>query len=80
MYLKEGRVMRRRRGCLVLIELGLDRYPAGIKASSKAEPAEVSLALREEGWSPYRIKFDAGENMWIASVIYRRDAARVVLR
>ena len=78
--LNGGRVMRRRRGCPVLIELGLDRYPAGIKASSKADPAEVSLALREEGWSPYRIKFDAGENMWIASVIYRRDAARLVWR
>jgi hypothetical protein len=61
--------------CPVLIEMGTDRYAAGINAPSKAEPAEVSLALREKGWTPCRIRFDAGVGAWIAMVIYRPGAA-----
>ena len=59
--------------CPVLIETGSERFPAGIHASSKAAPADVSLALRDEGWSPYRIWFDARADAWIADVIYRLD-------
>jgi hypothetical protein len=59
--------------CPVLIETGLERFPAGINASSKADPADVSLALRDEGWSPYRIWFDARADAWVAVVIYRFD-------
>ena len=66
--------MRRRR-CPVLIEMNLQRLPAGIDAPSRAKPADVSLALRERGWTPYRIWFDEGEEAWIAAVIYRPDAA-----
>jgi hypothetical protein len=58
----------------VLIEIDLQRLPAGINASSKAEPAEVSLALRDKGWSPCRVWFDPHEGAWIASVIYRAGA------
>ena len=64
-----------RRGCPVLIEMDLQRLPAGINAPSRAEPVEVSLALRDKGWTPYRIWFDAREREWIAAVIYRPDAA-----
>lgn len=64
------------KSCPVIIEIGSDaRCPAGIKAESRAEPAEVSLALRDKGWTPYRIWFDADEGAWIAAVIYRPDAA-----
>ena len=65
-----------RRECPVLIEMeGRQRLPAGIGAPSRAEPAEVSLALRDKGWSPYRIWFDARVDAWVAAVIYRPDAA-----
>ena len=58
-----------------MIEIAPDnRYPAGVRAPSRAEPAEVSLALRERGWTPYRIWFDASESAWIAAVIYRAGA------
>ena len=61
--------------CPVLIEMDArQRLPAGIDAPSRAEPAEVSLALRDEGWSPYRIWFDARADAWVAAVIYRPDA------
>jgi hypothetical protein len=51
------------------------RLPTGIDAPSIAEPVEVSLALRDKGWSPYRIWFDARAEAWVAAVIYRPDAA-----
>jgi hypothetical protein len=61
--------------CPVLIEMGGDRHPAGIKAPSRAEPADVSLALRDKGWTPCRVWFDAGVGAWVAAVIYRAGAA-----
>jgi hypothetical protein len=58
-----------------MIEITPDnRHPAGVKAPPRAKPAEVSLALREKGWTPYRIWFDASASAWIASVIYRPGA------
>jgi hypothetical protein len=60
-----------RRVCPVLIELERDRHPAGFNARLDAERAEVSLALREKGWSPCRVWFDAQADAWVASVIYR---------
>jgi hypothetical protein len=60
-----------RRECPVLIEMNRQRFPAGIDARSRVvEPAEVSLALRDKGWSPYRVWFDVR----VAAVIYRSDA------
>lgn len=69
-----GRIMRRR-VCPVLIEMDAHRVPADIDAPSRAEPAEVSLALRERGWSPCRVWFDATEGAWVAAVIYRPHVA-----
>jgi hypothetical protein len=64
-----------RRKCPVLIEIGSQRHPAGIKAPLNAERAEVSLALREKGWTPCRVWFDSQAGEWVASVIYRATAA-----
>lgn len=66
------------RECPVLIEMDADdrrRHSAGIDAPSRAEPVEVSLALRDRGWSPYRVWFDASVDAWVAVVTYRPDAA-----
>jgi len=60
----------------VLIEMDVQRLPAGIKAPLRAKPVDVSLALREKGWWPFRVWFDAGEGAWIATVIYRDGAVR----
>jgi hypothetical protein len=63
------------RKCPVLIEIGLERCPAGVSASQKADRAEVSLVLREKGWTPCRVWFDGQTGEWVASVIYRASAA-----
>ena len=62
-----------RRVCPVLIEMERHRHPAGFSAPLAAERAEVSLALRERGWSPCRVWFDPQEGVWVASVIYRAE-------
>ena len=59
-----------RRACPVMIEMDRHRHPAGFSAPSDAERAEVSLALREKGWSPCRVWFDSENGAWVASVIY----------
>ena len=59
----------------VLIEMELERFVSGISAPLKADPADVSLALREKGWAPCRVWFDPQAGAWVASVIYRAGAA-----
>jgi len=60
-----------RRVCPVMIEMDRQRHPAGFTAPLNAERAEVSLALREKGWSPSRVWLDHENGAWVASVIYR---------
>jgi hypothetical protein len=53
----------------VLVETSLGRAPAGFSASPAAQPVEVSLALREKGWTAYRVRFDPEASAWLAKVI-----------
>ena len=53
----------------ILIETWRGRIPADSFAPATAQPAEVALALREKGWVPYRVQFDAKTAAWIANVI-----------
>ena len=57
------------RKCPVLLETSLGHASAGLSASPAAQPVEISLALREKGWTAYRIRFDPGTSTWIANVI-----------
>ena len=69
-----GSVMARR-VCPVMIEMERQRHPAGFTVPLGADRVEVSLALREKGWSPCRVWFDAQSTTWVASVMYRTGAA-----
>ena len=53
----------------VLVETYQGRGSTGVFAAATAQPAEVALAVREKGWSPYRIWFDPEATVWIAKVI-----------
>jgi hypothetical protein len=57
------------RKCPVLLDTSLGQTPAGVSASPAAQPVEVSLALREKGWTAYRVQFDPAASAWIAKVI-----------
>jgi hypothetical protein len=53
----------------ILVETYQGRFRTGLSASDKAKPFEVTLTLRENGWAPYRVRFDGEEAVWVANVI-----------
>jgi len=53
--------------CPVLIEVGGQIVKSEIVASSAEEPARVSMRIRDKGWAPYRVRFDAAQGAWIVS-------------
>jgi hypothetical protein len=65
----------RKRSCPVLVETYQGRSPSGVYAPPTAHPADVTIALREKGWVPYRIWFEEQEDLWVAKVIDWGQAA-----
>ncbi len=65
----------RKRNCPVLVETYQGRSPSGVYAAPTARPVEVTLALREKGWVPYRVWFEPQEDLWVAKVIDWGQAA-----
>lgn len=59
----------------VLIESAGNRKRAGFSAAAGEQPFRITMKLREKGWNPYRVRFDASAEVWIVSVIDWRSAA-----
>jgi hypothetical protein len=57
---------RRRR---VFVETSGGRISAGFTVPAAADAADVSMALRRRGWSPYRLSLEAEQHAWVAVVI-----------
>jgi hypothetical protein len=57
---------RRRR---VFIESPRGRVSAGFTVPETADAADVSIRLRERGWTPYRLRLDREQHAWIAVLI-----------
>jgi hypothetical protein len=63
------------RKCPVFVETSRGRMSAKVSFSATAQPVDVSLALRENGWMAYRVHFDPTVPAWIAKVIDWNQAA-----
>jgi hypothetical protein len=63
------------RKCPVFIETSSGRTSAKVSFSATAQSVDVSLALREDGWTAYRVQFDPGVAAWVAKVIDWGQAA-----
>jgi hypothetical protein len=63
------------RKCPALVETSNGRISAKVSLSSMAQPVDVSLTLRESGWTAYQVRFDADVSSWIAKVIDWNKAA-----
>jgi hypothetical protein len=63
---------RRRR---VFVDTPKGRRSAGFTVSESADAADVSMALRRRGWSPYALRFDPEQHAWIAFVMDWQRAA-----
>jgi len=72
--LPTGITMSRRRR-RVFIETQKGRRSAGSTVDGLADAADVSMALRNRGWVAYRLRLDAENHAWIATVIDWRQAA-----
>jgi hypothetical protein len=59
----------------VLVETSHSRTQAGFSVHGSAAPVDVSLLLREKGWTAYRIRFDLAAFAWIATVMDWKQAA-----
>ena len=59
----------------VLVETSQGRARAGLSVHGNAVPVDVSLLLRERGWTAYRIRFDHASLAWIATVMDWKQAA-----
>jgi hypothetical protein len=63
---------RRRR---VFVDTPKGRRSAGFSVPESAVAADVSMALRSRGWSPYALRLDPEQHAWIALVMDWRRAA-----
>jgi hypothetical protein len=63
---------RRRR---VFVDTPKGRRSAGFTVPESAEAADVSIALRRRGWSPYALRLEAEQHAWIALVMDWQHAA-----
>jgi hypothetical protein len=59
----------------VFVETSHGRRQAGFCAAANATPVDVSLLLRERGWTAYRIRADHLASLWIATIIDWKSAA-----
>jgi hypothetical protein len=57
---------RRRR---VFIDSHKGRQSAGFTVAAEADAADVSMRLRERGWIAYRLRLEAEQHAWVATVI-----------
>ncbi len=60
---------------LVFIDTPKGRVSAGFTMPETADAADVSMKLRERGWSPYRLRLEPEQNAWVAIVIDWQHAA-----
>jgi hypothetical protein len=59
----------------VFVETSHGRVGAGFSVPASATPVDVSLILREKGWTAYRIRPDHSAFAWIATVMDWKRAA-----
>jgi hypothetical protein len=59
----------------VFVETSQGRAEAGFSVPANAAPVDVSLMLREKGWTAYRIRPDHSAFAWIAAVMDWKRAA-----
>ncbi len=68
-----SQMQHRRR--LVIVDTPKGRRSAGFTVPDNADAADVSMALRKRGWSPFALRFDHEQHAWFALVMDWRRAA-----
>ena len=63
---------RRRR---VFVDTPKGRRSAGFTVPESADAADVSMRLRERGWTPYALRLEPEQHAWVALVMDWQHAA-----
>ena len=63
---------RRRR---VFVDTPKGRRNAGFTVPEIADAADVSMRLREQGWTPYALRLEPEQHAWFALVVDWQHAA-----
>lgn len=63
---------RRRR---VFIDTHKGRVSAGFTVAAEADAADVSMRLRERGWTPFALRLEPEQHAWVALVMDWQHAA-----
>jgi len=63
---------RRRR---VFVDTPKGRRSAGFTVAESADAADVSMRLRERGWTPFALRIEPEQNAWVALVMDWQRAA-----
>jgi hypothetical protein len=53
----------------IVVETWRGRSSANLSWPATAQPVEVAMALRENGWQPYRVSLDSEAKAWVVKVI-----------
>jgi hypothetical protein len=58
---------KRSRRCPILVDIGQKLIKTRMSVSNTATPADIAISIRENGWHPYKVRFDTTANVWIVS-------------
>jgi hypothetical protein len=70
----------KQRQCAILVESKGQVIKSDLFASDTEQPADISMKVREQGWKPFRVRFDDSNSAWIVSTLeYTKRAGRLAL-
>jgi len=65
--------------CPILVESKGQMIKSSLFASDAEEPADISMKIRDQGWKPFRVRFDDTHSAWVVSTLeytQRQNGAR----
>ena len=61
------------RRCPIPVESKGQVVKTHLLASDAEQPAEIAIRVREEGWKPFRVRFDDSNSVWVVSTLEYTD-------
>ena len=59
----------KRRRCPIFVESKGEVVKTHLFASDAEQPADIAIRVREEGWKPFRVRFDNSNSAWVVSTL-----------
>ena len=63
----------KQRRCPILVESKGQVVKTHLFASDAEQPADIAIRIREEGWKPFRVRFDNSNSVWVVSTLEYTD-------